>query len=105
MKISANIVILIGLFLAGMGFQVFLSKREDKISGLVLPILSFINSLIRIIGLMGYGLDKKDMFTASMTILVVFNIPSLIFLVIYFLCRKNKTLEKEIEKMNIQDLE
>ncbi|MCL1789057.1 MAG: hypothetical protein FWG33_01735 [Oscillospiraceae bacterium] len=119
--------------------QIYLSKRDNKWLGLILPFIGIGVSLTAILGTVFFtspgstviSYDEygnviheetiKELFhidpaTIIMTIVnfLLFNIPSIILLLIYFACResvKRRTAlesenhHKEIDKMNIQDLE
>ena len=93
-------------FIAGViVLQVFLSKRKSRWPGLVLPIIAFLFSLL-------YPLNMTtppDGITIGFIFQVLFvwllgNIPTLVFLAIYFGCRKQQRRNKQLNKMNIQDL-
>lgn len=86
--------LLIGLILiAGtFGLQVYLSKAESKWPGRILPILSFLFALL-IVPLNMVAL--KDISTMEhigkmIVAFLVFNIPTLIFVFIYHVCRAKK---------------
>lgn len=52
--------------------------------------------------------ERPDIISILATITPVFlisNIPTIIFLAIYFACREKIKLRTELDKMNIQDLE
>lgn len=69
--------------------QVFLSKRENKWAGLVLPIICFTYSLIMVIPNAAFsGMTGWNNFCLIFTFLFILNIPTLIFMTIYFVCRK-----------------
>lgn len=103
--------ILIGLpIIAGLAFlQIFLSKTQSKWPGLVLPGCSIFLSLIAGFGFHLFVLAGASIILIPIIILVLFNIPTLIYLVIYMIVRNNKKdsskKNQEIQKMNIQDLE
>ncbi len=95
-------VLLIGTVL----LQIFLSKRESKWPGLVLPIISFIFAVLQPLLMVlppegvagGFVLDTIIVFLLAI-------IPTIILLAIYFGCRERIKRKKALEKMNIQDLE
>lgn len=102
------ILLIIPLFLIiGVGaifLQIFLSRRENKWYGLILPGLSLLVSLLYCINIMATG----DMLQDTILIFTTFtlaNIPTFIFLVIYFICRKGIKKRENIDKMKIHDLE
>lgn len=97
-----NVLVLLGLVVL---LQVWLSRREARWPGLVLPVLAFLSSL-------GYPLfmaAPADGVTAGLVgkmvlVWLLSNIPTAVLLVIYFACREKKRRKKQIERMNIQDL-
>ena len=93
-------------FIAGViWLQFFLSKRESRWLGLILPCICFVYSwLIIMFTAVIDGTTKWEIFTSLATILLVMNIPTVVLLAIYFGCREKIKRKKAIEKMNIQDL-
>lgn len=82
--------------------QVFLSTRQNKWLGLILPVISLLCALVLILN-MAYIVSYR--MYAVMVILSF--LPLVVFLLIYWLCRmhlKRKTVHDEIKQMNIQDL-
>lgn len=130
---TAIIIIGLLLFLAGsVWLQVFLSKAKNKWLGLIIALICFIFSIITILSLSMYtntGItsvtetidgvvvtgktitsqsEKPSMISMLATVMPVFlisNIPTIIFLAIYFACREKLKLRNELDKMNVQDLE
>lgn len=100
-------IILTLLILGGIVYlQIFLSKMESTWPGLVLPILSFLVSALFPLNMV---LPSEGM-TAGLIVLMLLtwllaNIPTVILLVIYFACRGNLRRSKQLDKMNIQDLD
>ena len=95
------LILLAGVIL----LQIFLSKRESRWPGLVLPILCFLYGLL-------YPLNRvapSDGISAGFVLQMIFvwllgNIPTIVLLVIYFVCREKFRRRKQVDKMNIQDL-
>ncbi|MGN0754156.1 MAG: hypothetical protein ACI4ME_06820 [Aristaeellaceae bacterium] len=86
--------------------QVFLSKTESKWPGLVLPGIAFLMSLMYPFLMVAPSEGVTVGFIAQMILVwLLGNIPTLILLGIYFACRGKKKRSKQIEKMNIQDLD
>lgn len=130
---TAVIIIVLLLFLAGgIWLQVFLSKTKNKWLGLIIPLICFIFSIITILSLSMYtntgitsvtktvdGVVVTDkiitsqsekpsmisMLATAMPVFLISNIPTIIFLAIYFACREKLKLRNELDKMNVQDLE
>ena len=107
MKIAAKTTIVLLIFLlvfvaGGVLLQIFLSRREGKWPGLVLPVLSFLYSLVMAFSAVAYnGGFPWGPILAS---LILGNIPTAFLLVIYFACREKFRKRSELDKMHINDL-
>lgn len=130
LRTAISIIVLL-LFLAGsIWLQIFLSKTKNKWLGLIIPLICFIFSIIIILNLsmfttirstsMTQTIDgvvvtditsqsekpsKISMLVTVIPVFIISNIPTLIFLAIYFACREKLKLRNELDKMNVQDLE
>jgi len=89
--------------------QIFLSKTQSKWPGLILPGCNIFLSLLAVFGFLLFAIAGANVIISAIAILVLFNIPTLIYLAIYIIIRNNKKdlnkKNQEIHKMNIQDLE
>lgn len=106
MMMSANVIILSLLLLCAIvALQIFLSRRESKWPGLILPILTFLFSLSYpcFMILPQDGATAGFLFAVFLVWLMA-NIPTVVSLLIYFICRDRKKRKKQMDKMNIQDL-
>lgn len=101
--IWVTLLVLLVLAVGGVLLQIFLSKRESKWPGLVLPVISFLWSLLYLFNLMDTGSVVRNILMAILTILLT-NIPTLVLLAIYWAVREKRRKRSEIEKMNIDDL-
>jgi hypothetical protein len=119
-----------GIFLiicvGGLVLQVMLSKNENKWVGLVLPIISFVVSIMAVLGITVLAVfstqdtviingeiveqstrqlvDVWEMIWTSVINLLIFNIPTGILLAIYLAFKGGNKKQRDIAKMNIQDL-
>ncbi|HOQ02020.1 MAG TPA: hypothetical protein PK604_14645 [Acetivibrio clariflavus] len=85
--------------------QIFLSKTESRWPGLVLPIIAFLFSFFLPLNMMIPADGVTASFYVQMAMLWLFgNIPTIILLAIYFVCREKYRRKKQLDKMNIQDL-
>ncbi len=94
----SNLLILLLVLVCVVLLQIFLSKTESKIPGLVLPVLCFLCSLI----------VPFNAIVANWAIFyawLIVNIPTIILLLVYFVCRQQYRKKSQMDKMRIQDLE
>ncbi len=105
---NATIMLFLVLILlaGGIFLQIFLSKKNSKWFGLILPAITFLYSLLMVLGLAAYNVMRDgEVFILIASTFLISNIPTIVLLGIYFGCREKKKLHAQLEKMNIQDLE
>ncbi len=113
--------------------QIFLSKKESKWPGLVLPLITFFFSLIAISGIVAFeshtavtqliyengeivskiteSAPKEPIMNTSsllgkiIMVFLLFNIPTVILLAMYSACRGKRKRNIALEKMSVHDLE
>jgi len=99
--------ILIMLLMVGIVIilQVFLSKSKSKIPGLIIPILFVMFSLISVANI-GFSSHFTwiDMVGRILMVFVLSNIPTLILVSIYYVIRERSNMNRQLDKMKIQDL-
>ena len=122
-----GIVFLLVVVVGGAWLQIFLSKKESKWAGLILPIITFGFSLVVFLGVLLLSVSRGTMTqiingeiveqttaqiagTSSIIVsaiysFVIFNIPTGILLAIYAACRGKRSKQRALEKMSVQDLE
>ena len=101
LNIILSVVILVGMI----ALQVFLSNRENKWLGLILPgIWVVITTLASLFAVQDPEVPALAQALSMVLGLLLANIPSLILLAIYFACRRKFRRKNQLEKMNIQDL-
>ena len=101
--IWVTLIVLVVFVVGGILLQIFLSKRENKWPGLVLPAISFLWSLLYLFNLMDTGSVVQNILMALFTVLLT-NIPTLVLLAIYWAVREKYRKCSELDKMNIDDL-
>ena len=102
-KTTIVLLIFLLVFVAGsVLLQIFLSRREGKWPGLILPILSFLYSQVMAFSAVAY--NGTIPWGPILACLILGNIPTAFFLVIYFACREKFRKKSELDKMNINDL-
>ena len=104
---SRTIIVLLVVFLVfivgGVFLQMFLSKRESRWPGLVLPLLTFLWSLLGPLNVMDTGSVSQNVLTVLVTLLAG-NIPTLLLLAIYWAVREKRRVKDQIDKMKIDEL-
>lgn len=92
------------IFVGAIAIQVFLSKRESKFLGLILPIISVLNSLIIVLNIAGDAMTKTQILIALVSAFLIGNIPTIILMAICFGVREKMKIESELDKTRIKDL-
>ena len=100
--IPLTIFAIVGLFI----LQWYLSKKEDKRLGWILPFLSLLISLFPLLNIYVSPQDRFLLYLGTILLYFsLFNIPTAVFLIIRYLANGKQKPNKEITKMNILDLE
>lgn len=129
---AIKLLILLLLTVGIVWLQIFLSRKQNKWAGLVIPFICFLVSIIFVFSLPSYKYSTitnvtktfeganvvqetsqlpavkpsvGEILTLAVPVFIYTNIPTLIFLGIYFAFREKRKINLELEKMNIQDLE
>jgi hypothetical protein len=122
------IIIFVALCAGAVMLQIFLSRKENKWLGLILPLIFFLFSLLMVAETPAYESTEIkrvaengeiDMVVEShpvpigstssvifsiVTIFLMFNIPTAILLAIYAACREKRKRNIALQKMSVQDL-
>lgn len=97
------LVFLLAFAVGGVCLQIFLSRRESRWPGLVLPLLAFLWSLLLPLNLMDTGSASRNILTVLVTLLAG-NIPTLVLLAIYWAAREKRRVKSQIDIMKIDEL-
>lgn len=88
-----------------------LAKTESKWPGLVLPLVTFLYSLLVLFAYLswdsiapGSGVSIVGESVSFFFAFLIANIPTFVFLAIYFAVREKKKRDEQMEKMHIKDL-
>ncbi len=104
-NVTVTLFFVLVLLVGGVFLQIFLSKKNSKWFGLILPAITFLYSLLMVLGLAVYdGMSGGEIFILIASTFLLNNIPTIVLLGIYFGCREKMKLRAELEKMSIQDL-
>ena len=123
MRVSIVFILPILVFGAGgILLQIFLSKKESKWAGLILPFISFGIALTALLGFvflstvttttMGVVVEQtttqmanaSSIIVSAIYLFLLYNIPTAILLAIYAACRGSRNRRRDLDKMNAQDL-
>ena len=101
------LIFMLAVFAGIIVLQVFLSKKESKWLGLILPGITFgISVLLFLVVLFNTAAATMQMVIAlAFFAFLIFNIPTGILLAIYGGCRSKRNKQRALEKMSAQDLE
>ena len=96
------IILMLALLVGVPVLQVFLSRRENRWPGLLLPLLTFLYSLVMVCSVTAYegGISWGPILASF----VLGNIPTAVLLVIYAACREKFRKRSELDKTRIDDL-
>ena len=84
--------------------QVLLSRRESRWPGLLLPAVSLLSSLVCCLNVADLGQGMAALLSALLTVFLLANVPTLLLLALYLICRRSRRRKRQMEHMNIQDL-
>ena len=110
------LIVIIGIAV----LQIFMSKKQSKWLGLILPAITVLFSIVVVLGLASYTIlftvqsgktilnavqiPKVSFLLTALYVFALYNIPTAILIGIYYACREKIKKNREIEKMNVQDL-
>lgn len=101
MSFITLLVFVLITFIVFIFLQIFLSKKDNRGAGLILPIITFCFALVVVLSIAldnYYGLPVLPIASASF-------IPTAVLLTIYAASRGNQNRRRALEKMSAQDLE
>ncbi len=102
-RIIIVLLVPLAILAGGVLLQIFLSRRESRWPGLVLPLLTFLLSLLNVLNIMDTGSASQNVLLV-LTTLLIGNIPTLVLLAIYWAAREKRRMEAQMDKMHIDDL-
>ncbi len=102
--VPINTLFLLAVLVGLVFLQIFLSKQESRWPGLLLPAIFMLFSLIAVFGVMAYD-SVWQTIGLVLSVFLLYNIPTAVFLTIYFVLRGKRKKRDELEKMNRQELE
>ncbi|MCI9512514.1 MAG: hypothetical protein HFG13_09050 [Oscillibacter sp.] len=97
------LIVMLVFAVGGVLLQIFLSRRESRWPGLILPLLALLSSLLLPLNVMDTGSASQNILLVLVTLLAG-NIPTLILLAIYWAAREKYRVREQMEKMGKQDI-
>lgn len=97
------LIVMLVFAVGGVLLQIFLSRRESRWPGLILPLLTLLSSLLLPLNVMDTGSASQNILLMLVTLLAG-NIPTLILLAIYWAAREKHRVRDQMEKMGKQDI-
>ncbi|MCD7837475.1 MAG: hypothetical protein LUG65_01010 [Clostridiales bacterium] len=105
---AVRVTLLLALFLVlpigTIVLQIFLSRMESRIPGLILPGLNLVVSVLTVLLMVANTGSLAEIIATVLSTLLLFNIPTLLLLLIYYVCRRKYRRQNQMNKMRIQDL-
>lgn len=102
-RVATTLLLLLVLLVGGILLQIFLSKRESRWPGLILPAVTFLWSLVMLLSVAAYD-SLAQAVVPILMVLILGNIPTAVLLGIYFACREKRRKRSELDKMKLSDL-
>lgn len=97
------LIVMLVFAVGGVLLQIFLSRRESRWPGLILPLLALLSSLLLPLNVVDTGSASQNILLVLVTLLAG-NIPTLILLAIYWAAREKYRVREQMEKMGKQDI-
>ena len=97
-----TVIVLLVLVVGGILLQIFLSRRQSRWPGLVLPGLTFLYSLLMVLGAVAF--NGEIPWGPILACLLLGNIPTIVLLAIYWAARERYRMRDQVDKMKIDDL-
>ena len=97
-----TVIVLLVLVVGGILLQIFLSRRQSRWPGLVLPGLTFLYSLLMVLGAVAF--NGEFPWGPILACLLLGNIPTIVLLAIYWAAREKFRVQSQMDKMKINDL-
>ena len=97
-----TVIVLLVLVVGGILLQIFLSRRQSRWLGLVLPGLTFLYSLLMVLGAVAF--NGEFPWGPILACLLLWNIPTIVLLAIYWAAREKFRVKSQMDKMKINDL-
>lgn len=98
------IILYIAVIALILWLQIKLSKHENKYLGLIIPGIFFTLILLAYIGWIPFVLGYENVVFMQITGFILFNIPTILLLLIYKVVRSDENMRKSLDKSKFKDL-
>ena len=99
-----ELILIILLIVGAVLLEMYLARKPGRWPGLVLPILSFLTSLLYPLNMVNLGGDTATLIAQILLVWLLANIPTAILLAIYFAARRRMRRTREQNRMSAKDL-
>ncbi|MCD8007458.1 MAG: hypothetical protein LUF68_00690 [Clostridiales bacterium] len=103
-RVTILLVIFLVLPIGAIVLQIFLSRMESRVPGLILPGLNLVVSVLTVLLMVVNDGSLAEIIVTILSALLLFNIPTIVLLLIYYVCRRKFRRQSQMDKMRIQDL-
>ncbi|MCD7830155.1 MAG: hypothetical protein LUG58_06935 [Clostridiales bacterium] len=103
-RVTILLVFFLVLPIGTIVLQIFLSRMESRVPGLILPGLNLVVSVLTVLLMVAYVGSLAEVIATILSTLLLFNIPTIILLLIYSVCRRKYRRQNQMDRMRIQDL-
>lgn len=103
-RVTILLVFFLVLPIGAIVLQIFLSRMESRVPGLILPGLNLVVSVLTVLLMVAYVGSLAEVIATILSTLLLFNIPTVILLLIYYVCRRKYRRQNQMDKMRIQGL-
>ena len=103
-QIVVLFILAVSAFVGGIFLQIWLSQRKSQWAGLLLPVCAFlIGFYFFFYAVLPSAGVESDNIVAAFLIFLACNIPTAVYLSIYFACRYKMREDEELERINKKD--
>lgn len=105
-RVTLVLLFILALLVGTILLEIYLSRRESRWPGLVLPLICFLLSLLYPLNLAApSGGVSVGFFAQLLAVWLMGSIPTIVLLAVYFAARAKQRRRRQLEKMHIQDLD
>ncbi|MCD8335022.1 MAG: hypothetical protein LUC35_06750, partial [Clostridiales bacterium] len=96
-RVTILLVFFLVLPIGAIVLQIFLSRMESRVPGLILPGLNLVVSVLTVLLMVAYVGSLAEVIATILSTLLLFNIPTVILLLIYYVCRRKYRRQNQMD--------